>query len=88
MEPLRTLLFVPGNRRNMIEKARHLPADVLVLDLEDSVPSLEKASARAQVRDSLARLAPERREGKIISFLAFSGSALYNTIHYVTDFTK
>ncbi|MCK5653935.1 MAG: CoA ester lyase, partial [Dehalococcoidia bacterium] len=33
----------------MIEKARHLPADVLVLDLEDSVPSLEKASARALV---------------------------------------
>jgi len=41
----------------MIEKARHLPADVLVLDLEDSVPSLEKASARALVRDSLAGLA-------------------------------
>lgn len=64
MEPLRTLLFVPGNRLNMIEKARHLPADVLVLDLEDSVPSLEKASARALVRDSLARLAPERRGGE------------------------
>ncbi len=64
MEPLRTLLFVPGNRRNMIEKARHLPADVLVLDLEDSVPSLEKASARALVSDSLAGLAPERREEK------------------------
>lgn len=57
MEPLRTLLFVPGNRQNMIEKARHLPADVVVLDLEDSVPSSEKASARAVVRDSLAGLA-------------------------------
>lgn len=60
MEPLRTLLFVPGNRRNMIDKARHLPADVLVLDLEDSVPSSEKASARAQARDSLAGLSPGR----------------------------
>ena len=56
MELLRTLLFVPGNRQNMIEKARHLPADALVLDLEDSVPISEKASARAQVRDSLAEL--------------------------------
>ena len=57
MEPLRTLLFVPGNRQNMIEKARHLPADVIVLDLEDSVPSSEKASARALVMDALAGLA-------------------------------
>ena len=64
MEPLRTLLFVPGNRRNMIEKARHLPADVLVLDMEDSVPSLEKASARALVSHSLAGLVPERGEEK------------------------
>lgn len=40
----------------MIEKARHLHADALVLDLEDSVPISEKASARAQVRDSLAEL--------------------------------
>jgi len=57
VEPLRTLLFVPGNRRNMIEKSRNLPADALVLDLEDSVPSAEKANARALVRDSLAGLA-------------------------------
>ncbi len=57
MEPLRTLLFVPGNRQNMIEKARSLPADVLVLDLEDSVPAAEKANARATVAHSIARLA-------------------------------
>jgi citrate lyase subunit beta/citryl-CoA lyase len=41
----------------MIEKARNLPADVLVLDLEDSVPTAEKANARALVRDSLSGLA-------------------------------
>ena len=65
VEPLRTLLFVPGNRQNMIEKARNLPADVLVLDLEDSVPSIEKANARALVRDSLAGLARgSRGEGR------------------------
>ena len=54
---LRTLLFVPGNRQNMIDKAWNLPADALVLDLEDSVPSSEKASARAQVRDWLMVMA-------------------------------
>ncbi len=57
MEPLRTLLFIPGNRQNMIEKARSLPADVLVLDLEDSVPAAEKARARAMVTDSIAGVA-------------------------------
>ena len=61
MEPLRTLLFVPGNRPNMIEKARNLPADALVLDMEDSVPAAEKANARALVRDSLAGLVRKRQ---------------------------
>lgn len=61
MEPLRTLLVVPGNRQNMIEKARSLPADVLVLDLEDSVPAAEKANARALARDSIAGLALKGR---------------------------
>jgi len=56
MEPLRTLLSIPGNRQNMIEKARALPADVLVLDLEDSVPVPEKTKARAIVKDSIAGL--------------------------------
>lgn len=57
MEPLRTLLSVPAIRQNMIEKARSLPVDVLVLDLEDSVPAAEKAKARAIVADSIAGLA-------------------------------
>lgn len=54
MEPLRTMLSVPGNRENMIEKARDLPADAIVLDLEDSVPVAEKANARAMARDAIA----------------------------------
>jgi len=57
MEPLRTLLSVPGIRKNMIEKARSLPADVLVLDLEDSVPAAEKAKARAIVAESIDGMA-------------------------------
>ena len=61
MEPLRTLLVVPGNRQNMIEKAQTLPADVLVIDLEDSVPAAEKANARALARDSIAGLALKGR---------------------------
>ena len=33
---IRSLLFVPGNRADMMEKAMDLPADALILDLEDS----------------------------------------------------
>ena len=57
VEPLRTLLSVPGNRQKMIDKARHLPADVLILDLEDSIPQSEKAAARTMVRESIAGMA-------------------------------
>lgn len=57
MEPLRSSLSIPGIREKMIEKARTLAADALVLDLEDSVPAAEKAKARTIVRDSIAGLA-------------------------------
>lgn len=46
---MRSLLSTPGNRENMLEKARGLPADGLHLDLEDSVPPLEKERARQVV---------------------------------------
>ena len=54
MELLRSLIFVPGNRPNMLEKARSFDADVIVADLEDSVPPGEKVNARQIV----ARWAP------------------------------
>jgi len=43
----RSLLFVPGRRADMLEKAGRFPADVLCLDLEESVLPEEKARARA-----------------------------------------
>lgn len=59
---LRTLLFVPGNQERRIEKARSIPADALILDLEDSVPLSEKDSARKMVAASLDGLASSGRE--------------------------
>lgn len=53
MRPLRSLLFVPGNRRRMLEKARTLPADAVIFDLEDAVPPDEKSAARAMVREAI-----------------------------------
>lgn len=52
----RSLLFVPAPRANMIAKAAGLPADLIVLDLEDSVRADEKAAARAALPAALALL--------------------------------
>ncbi len=46
MELLRSLVFVPGNRANMLERALGFGADIVMVDLEDSVPPGEKAAAR------------------------------------------
>ena len=53
---LRSVLFVPGNRPDRIEKAARTGADAIVLDLEDAVPAREKARARAVVRDALGEV--------------------------------
>ncbi|HEY7434920.1 MAG TPA: CoA ester lyase [Methylomirabilota bacterium] len=49
----RSSLILPVNVARFVEKAYARGADAIVLDLEDSVPVQEKASARKLVRDSL-----------------------------------
>lgn len=53
MKPVRSLLFVPGHRRSMIDKALASKADAVILDLEDAVPETEKQLARDTVADVL-----------------------------------
>ena len=62
---LRTLLFVPGNQERRLEKARSVPADALILDLEDSVPPSEKDSARQMVAAAIAGLASGGQEAVV-----------------------
>src|SRR6188768_3758213 len=47
--PRRSVLYMPGSNARAIEKARSLPADGIILDLEDAVAPDAKAAARAQV---------------------------------------
>ncbi len=61
MRPARSLLFVPGNKPDWIEKSIASKADALILDLEDSVPVPLKVEARAVVRSKLAWLAEQRQ---------------------------
>jgi len=49
----RSVHFVPGNNRKFLEKAIVLRPDTIILDLEDSLPSSEKASGRQMVRSWL-----------------------------------
>ncbi len=50
---LRSLLFVPGDRPDRMEKAAHSGADALILDLEDSVATAAKGEARRSVAQFL-----------------------------------
>lgn len=49
VRPRRSVLYMPGSNARAIEKARTLPVDGVILDLEDAVAPDAKAQARAQV---------------------------------------
>lgn len=57
MELMRSLVFVPGNRANMLERALGFGADIIMVDLEDSVPPGEKAAAADLAIEWVPRLA-------------------------------
>jgi citrate lyase subunit beta/citryl-CoA lyase len=51
----RSFLFAPGNVPRRIEKALTLEADAVIVDLEDSVATSDKAATRAPVAEALSR---------------------------------
>jgi citrate lyase subunit beta/citryl-CoA lyase len=51
--PRRSVLYLPGANARAFSKARSIPADAVILDLEDSVPPEKKENARALVADAL-----------------------------------
>ncbi|MCW5693569.1 MAG: CoA ester lyase [Pseudolabrys sp.] len=53
IRPRRSVLYMPGSNARALEKAKTLPADGVILDLEDSVAPDAKASARQQVVDAV-----------------------------------
>ena len=60
--PRRSLLFMPGSNARALEKGRNLPADGLILDLEDSVAPDAKAKAREQIAAAVEAKGFGRRE--------------------------
>ena len=55
IRPRRSVLYMPGSNARAIEKARELPADGVILDLEDAVAPEAKAMAREQIRTALEK---------------------------------
>jgi citrate lyase subunit beta/citryl-CoA lyase len=52
----RSLLFVPTTAERFVAKAHTRGADVIILDLEDSIPPAEKEAARAALPDAAAQV--------------------------------
>jgi citrate lyase beta subunit len=52
--PPRSVLYVPASRRKYLDRIPTLPADLVVVDLEDGVAAPEKEIARENVRNAVA----------------------------------
>jgi citrate lyase subunit beta/citryl-CoA lyase len=59
----RSFLFAPGNVARRVDKALTLDADVVIVDLEDSVAIAEKAATRKAVAEALRR--PRKPRGYV-----------------------
>jgi len=79
---MRSLLFAPGNHARRVEKALGLPADGVILDLEDAVAVSEKAATRPTVVDAFDK----PRAGKLyVRVNALTTEWCYGDIHAVVQ---
>ncbi len=60
--PRRSVLYMPGSNARALEKGRSLPADALILDLEDAVAPDAKEQARGQIAEAVTAGGYGRRE--------------------------
>ena len=52
--PYRSVLYIPGSKERALEKAKTLPVDAIIFDLEDAVAVEEKVNARALLAETLS----------------------------------
>lgn len=60
---MRSLMFVPAHNKKLLDSSLHRDADVLLLDIEDSVPPADKQQSRENIKEFVKR--PEAK-GKLI----------------------
>jgi citrate lyase subunit beta/citryl-CoA lyase len=51
--PRRSVLYMPASNTRALEKARHLPADCIIVDLEDAVSPIMKSEARCRAVEAV-----------------------------------
>ncbi|KCV81614.1 citrate (pro-3S)-lyase [Actibacterium atlanticum] len=51
--PYRSVLYIPGSKERALEKAKTLPVDAIIFDLEDAVAVDEKVNARGLLAETL-----------------------------------
>ncbi len=76
IRPRRSVLYMPGSNARAVEKAKTLPADAIILDLEDSVAPDAKVEARRQVAQAVKAGGFGRRE--VIIRINGIGTPWYN----------
>ena len=54
-KPLRSSLFIPGNRQRWLDRVPTIESDSFIFDLEDSVPEAEREEARRLVRNTIGQ---------------------------------
>lgn len=69
--PYRSVLYIPGSKERALEKARELPTDAIIFDLEDAVAPDAKAAARETLRAALTQGSYGRR-ARIVRINALS----------------
>ena len=82
----RSFLFAPGNVARRVEKALTLDADVVIVDLEDSVATAEKTATRKSVAAALER--PRQPRGYVrvnAPSTPFCFSDLHDVLHAKVD---
>ena len=53
MRPFRSVLYIPGSKDRALDKARSLPVDAIIFDLEDAVSPESKVEARGTLKAAL-----------------------------------
>lgn len=77
---IRSLLFAPANRPELVVKFPRFGADCCVIDLEDGTPEAEKASARRTLDDTVKQV----RAAGLVGMLAVRVN-VPASVHYLAD---
>ena len=79
----RSLIFVPSNSERYLNKAKILNADIVCLDLEDSVPIAEKDQARQLIKVGLATRSTYRTKNIYIRINSFDSGLIFDDLKAV-----